>query len=180
MEHNSVHLCAVWRCFKTKKIIYHILDPDKDSLTPISLEMLTEELPRLLQTLLISVEHTINRVPFDELSFPQNDDSDDGELKKRSSDANKLANKSKFSPNGSPKCGLKRREIITKSKSLHGRYALRRFSNKNEMDEKVYTDSTTVSEPNIMPLFCLGGSFPHIDSDEDSADDGTKTPKERK
>lgn len=181
---KRVHLCAVWHKFESDKIVYHILDPDKDPLTSISLEMLTEELPQLLQTLLVSVEQTINRIPFDELAFPSAALEEDDEA----ADANSMRKKAvTSSPHGSPKCGLKRREIITKNnKALHGRYALRRMSlNKCENDAKkegnTSSTSTAAKEPSAMPLFCLGGSFPHIDSDEDSgADDASKSSNERK
>lgn len=187
---NIVNLCAVWRKFESNRIVYHILDPDKDPLTSISLEMLTEELPQLLQTLLVSVEQTINRIPFDELSFPSCvQDGDDDEAADETSKRKSLQTKpvTNGSPNGSPKCGLKRREIITKNnKMLHGRYALRRQSlNKSENDSKKEANASsatsTTKEPSAMPLFCLGGSFPHIDSDEDSgADDASKSSNERK
>lgn len=187
-SNRNVNLCAVWRKFETDKIVYHILDPDKDPLTSISLEMLTEELPQLLQTLLVSVEQTINRIPFDELSFPSSargiDDDDDNDVDEPNGETGmrKMRPVTTASPNGSPKCGLKRREIITKNnKTLHGRYALRRMSlNKSENEAKkegnVSPATSTTKELNAMPLFCLGGSFPHIDSDEDSnADDASKS-----
>lgn len=191
---GGVNLCAVWRKFETNQIAYHCLDPNKDPLTSISLEMLTEELPQLLQTLLVSVEQTINRIPFDELSFPSaaHDDGDEaaGGSSMRKTNTTSSLHTTKpvtASPNGSPKCGLKRREIITKNnKTLHGRYALRRLSlNKCESDSKkegnASSTTSTIKEPSAMPLFCLGGSFPHIDSDEDSgADDASKSSNERK
>lgn len=182
-QHFNVYLCAVWRSHKQQKLVYHILDPDKNPLTPISLEMLTEELQQLLQNLLISVEQTINRIPLDELSFPIHDDN---YLVHR--DNYQHINKSQNNPQNSPKCGLKRREIITKSNnSIHNRYALRRMSNhkiesdnnnnNNSNNSKVMDNQATVlnTEPSTMPLFCLGGSIPHIDSDEESGDDLTKS-----
>lgn len=180
---NTVNLCVVWRKFETKEIAYHILDPDKDPLTSISLEMLTEELPQLLQTLLVSVEQTINRIPFDELSFPASNGHDDDDEPFGGNGMRKSLQQQKpvtSSPIGSPKCGLKRRDIITKNnKTLHGRYALRRMSlNRSENDSSAVS---AAKEPGAMPLFCLGGSFPHIDSDEDSgADDASKSTNERK
>lgn len=181
---NTVNLSVVWRKFESKQIAYHILDPDKDPLTSISLEMLTEELPQLLQTLLVSVEQTINRIPFDELSFSSsNGQEDDDDVAIGGNGMRKSVQQKPVtaSPNGSPKCGLKRREIITKNnKTLHGRYALRRMSlNKSENDSST---TSAAKGPGAMPLFCLGGSFPHIDSDEDSgADDASKsTGNERK
>lgn len=180
---NTVNLSVVWRKFESKEIAYHIFDPDKDPLTSISLEMLTEELPQLLQTLLVSVEQTINRIPFDELSFPSSNGHDDDDETIGGNGMRKSGMQQKpvtASPNGSPKCGLKRREIITKNnKTLHGRYALRRMSvNKSENDSSAIS---ATKEAGAMPLFCLGGSFPHIDSDEDSgADDASKSLNERK
>lgn len=211
-EDTYVNLCAVWRSFKNNLVVYQILDPIKDSLTSISLEMLTEDLPQLLQSLLVSVEQTINRVPFDELAFPKFIDDDDVDSPKSGhstsiasnfqssnshlSDAsNKSDDRTAFG-NGSQKYAIKRREIITKHKPMQNRYTLRRMSNnKNDSDKKdiqststssskiaaaAAAPTTTMNQPNNMPLFCLGGSFPHIDSDEDSGDDATKSSTERK
>lgn len=205
-ENCYVNLCAVWLSQQTNKISYHILNPDIDSLTSISLEMLTEELPQLLQSLLVSVEETINRVPIDELIFPKyidiEDEFDSQPITNDTNSNSKTENRLKIGTNGSPKCGLKRREIITKNKPLQNRYTLRRMSNKIDLDNRgktnvsylrsVTASSTTTSfadvtkatatntDNSIMPLFCLGGSFPHIDSDEDSGDDGIKSTTERK
>lgn len=167
-------LCAVWR---SGNIIYHPLIPDKNQLSPIALEMLAEDLPNLLQSLLIGVEHTINRVSLDELSFPHdriNDKFDHPKVDK--SQQNKLI----FTPTGSPKCGIKRRELITKNKQIN-KVALKRIvtsksdqtmeANRHDEGSDRSADSP---EPVSMPLFCLGGSFPHIDSDEDSCDDSAK------
>lgn len=196
-EKNRVNLCAVWRSQKSHKIVYRTLDPIKDLLTSISLEMLTEDLPQLLQSLLVSVEQTINRVPFDELAFPKYIDDDDEIDHQKANDDSASGQKPDNRTNssdGSPKCGIKRREIITKNKPLQNRYTLRRMSIKTEMDNREKRDvnvaalSTASATPtsniinttsNMMPLFCLGGSFPHIDSDEDSGDDG-KSPNDRK
>lgn len=166
-------LSAVWR---SGNIIYHPLNPDKNQLSPIALEMLAEDLPNLLQSLLIGVEHTINRVSLDELSFPHDrvDKFDYPKLEKTTQQ--KLI----LTPTGSPKCGIKRRELITKNKQIN-KFALKRIitsksdqtmeTNRNDEGSDRSTDSP---EPVSMPLFCLGGSFPHIDSDEDSGDDSTK------
>lgn len=184
-EDQSTHLCAVWRSPINLKIIYHTLDPDKDSLTPIALEMLADDLPQLLQSLLVGVEHAISRVPLDVLTFPTKDDDSDNIT--IDSNGKQQTNRSILSPNGSPKCGLKRRDIITKNKS-NGRYALRRMSNKIENEHKngksnvteILNTSNIETEPSTMPLFCLGGSFPHIDSDEESGDDLINTSKDGK
>lgn len=221
---HSVELCSVWRSHKTQSVVYQTLDPYKHSLTSISLEMLTEDLPQLLQSLLVSVEQTISRVPFDELAFPKYPDDDGGggveNHKLNESGGGAGANQKNeqaaaISGIGSPKCAIKRREIITKNKPLQNRYTLRRMSIKTELDSRerrVDVGATTSTHPspltstptatvttsttsatttsnvnaninamnNAMPLFCLGGSFPHIDSDEDSCDDGSKSPNERK
>lgn len=208
-----VDLCSVWRSQKTQSVIYQTLNPYTHSLTSISLEMLTEDLPQLLQSLLVSVEQTISRVPFDELAFPKYIDDDDGiDMHKMNecADGNQKTEQFAISGNGSPKCAIRRREIITKNKPIPNRYTLRRMSIKTEMDSRekrhdihalihsstpqTLTSVSTVTPAtaatasnasastnmnatqNSMPLFCLGGSFPHIDSDEDSSDDGTKSP----
>lgn len=207
---SGVNLCAVWRSFKTQTVVYRTLDPIKYSLTAISLEMLTEDLPQLLQSLLVSVEQTISRVPFDELAFPRYMDDDEIDNPKSTND-NASNNGQRIeqrviSGSGSPKCAIKRRENITKNKPIQNRYTLRRMSIKADSDsrDRRQTDATaalpsstattnvnsvtttttatttTTTTNNMMPLFCLGGSFPHIDSDEDSGDDGTKSPNERK
>lgn len=152
------------------------MDPKNDSLAPISLEMLAEELPQLLQSLLVGVEHAISRVPLDALTFPHKED----EIPQQEANAvaeigyKQQTNRVVLSPIGSPKCGLKRRDIITKNKSINSRYALRRMSNKTEKKTGTETVNND-AEPSSMPLFCLGGSFPHIDSDEESGDDLIKT-----
>lgn len=185
-DKNSTHLCAVWRSPANSEIVYRTLDPYRDSLTPIALEMLADELPQLLQSLLIGVEHAINRVPLDVLTFPYKDD-DDVCL----NTTGRPTNRAILSPNGSPKCGLRRRDIVTKNKSGNGRYALRRMSNKIENDHKngkaCITDTLNASggsscetDSCSMPLFCMSGSFPHIDSDEESVDDSIKTSKSGK
>lgn len=231
---GHVELCSVWRSQKTQSVVYQTLDPYQHSLTSISLEMLTEDLPQMLQSLLVSVEQTISRVPFDELAFPKYPDDDDGggggsggsggsggienhKLNESgggggAGSGQKTEQAAAISGIGSPKCAIKRREIITKNKPLQNRYTLRRMSIKTELDSRekrveattsthpspltstpiatltTSTSATTTSNANVnanatnnaMPLFCLGGSFPHIDSDEDSCDDGTKSPIERK
>lgn len=205
---GHVVLCAVWRSFKTQRVVYHELDSAKDALTSISLEMLTEDLPQLLQSLLVSVEQSINRisrVPFDELAFPKCTDDDEIENHKVndiSSGQQQQQQQQKLDGGPiSPKCGsIKRRENITKNKPLQNRYTLRRMSVKSNTDIQdkkeigaaaaddvsAIPSSTTTTKintsNNMMPLFCLGGSlsFPHIDSDEDSGDDVTKSPNDRK
>lgn len=204
-EKNYINLCAVWRSFKSNLVVYQILDPIKDSLTAISLEMLTEDLPQLLQSLLVSVEQTITRVPFDGLTFPKSND-DEGcnapnpnELSSNTATTRVVqsSDKNHKYATESSKCSIKRREIITRHKPVQNRYTLRRMSySKNESENSETNDiqlmnskpSTTTSTStamncntsNNMPLFCLGDSFPHIDSDEDSGDDAAKSSNERK
>lgn len=193
-EEQYVKLCAVWRSSKTQKIVYRTLNSRKDSLTSISLEMLTEDLPQLLQSLLVSVEQTISRVPFDELAFPKYlDDDHENAIQRTANDSGlglEIENRQTVpGSNGSPKCGIKRREILTKNKPPQNRYTLKRISIKSDLEKKEASLSTLPSPTvttsintsnNMMPLFCLGGSFPHIDSDEDSGDDGSKARNERK
>lgn len=203
----SVQLSAVWRSASPNlSVVYRQLDPDRTILSPIALEMLADELPQLLQSLLVGVEHAINRVPLDELtlfhgatsanSVHRNTDQQTSIDDRLSSAASKLI----LSPLGSPKCGLKRRELINKSK-LSNKYAQKRMSGKGvECDRTSFkspsferssgtssndvvpsggcVDSSTCSTPEpvcMLPLFCLGRSFPHIDSDEESGDDTIKS-----
>lgn len=171
---HCVELCAVWRASHENKIIYHPLDPDKDHLTPLTLDMLGEDLPTLLQTLLVGIEHQICRVSLNDVaSFNQEKVCVNGNNKE-----DDATNNHKTSPKS---CGLKRRELITKNKVINSKYSLKRMnsalknasddsgSHKNESGDGV--DSPL--DPTSMPLFCLGGSFPHIDSDEDSCEDST-------
>lgn len=192
----KVELCAVWR---TNNFIinYHPLNPVKDSFGPIGIEMLAEELPQLLQSLLVGVEHAINRISLDELNFPHESKYTAGETtteRKLSDPAHIL------SAQNSPKCALKRRELITKNKYLNNKYVMKRMSQKkqqlqvNSIDEcktivggecnvidlnglntiemdNSGTSCSVADGKNTMPLFCLGGSFPHIDSDEETVDD---------
>lgn len=167
--------------------------------------MLTEDLPQLLQSLLVSVEQTITRVPFDGLAISKSNDNEgingpsSNEL---TSNIAKTRVIQSFDKNNeyateSSKCSIKRREIITRHKPLQNRYTNRRISySKNESDNSETNDfQLMISKPSIttststyincntsnnMPLFCLGGSFPHIDSDEDSSDDVAKSSNDRK
>lgn len=171
-DKKSPSLCAVWRSQINSNIVYHPLDPDKDSLSPLAIEMLSEELPQLLQSLLVGVERAICRVPLDELAFPTRSDF---------SSISDESDSNISSPKRSIECSLKRREIITKNKIINNKYALKRITNKSEIEKNSYSknDSGNCEDNNIatsaetisMPLFCLGGSFPHIDSDEESGDD---------
>jgi len=218
----SAALYACWRAAIVNEsaavIVYRQLDPDKDPITPLSVEMLAgEDLPHLLQTLLVGVEHAICRIPLDELTFPPHSPSPP---------CDQLSNSDLIDCNSSSskQCNLKRRELITKNNSINKKYAIKRTSCSNlsqseqqQVDESetasaaatsksndvsitpVAAASTTsnnlINETNPMttttttttttsssaattsttqPLFCLGGSFPHIDSDEESGDDAKK------
>lgn len=233
-------LCATWRYTTSVVGVTHvqrkrIRPTDVRSafkcVTPAQslTEMLAEELPHLLQSLLVGVEHAINRVPLDELSvfhpsetaaaaaLSQHHSSTataaaaaaattttsststltatrSGSAAPSSAAAHHHSAKLLLSPLGSPKCGLKRREMINKNK-LSNKYALKRMTSKAESaqqsasqplsagadgapDAADFTTAATAFEgsrtdPPLsnLPLFCLGRSFPHIDSDEESGDD---------
>lgn len=184
-----------------------------DPITPLSIEMLAgEDLPHLLQTLLVGVEHAICRVPLDELTFPpcpsvsnatqQNviDSATDSNV----TDARNAANKRS-------ECNIKRQELITKNNSINKKYTAKRItcsgSSQSQTNESENRDDETIAARELtagtnlslndvstsnnltnetdsltstgavastLPLFCLGGSFPHIDSDEESGDDAKK------
>lgn len=194
------------------EISYRELDPDKDPLTPLHIEMLAgEELPHLLQTLLVGVEHAICRIPLDELTFPSSITkfNVDRDLKAKSygsgDTASLIDDKNASSKRVTTECNLKRRELITKNNSINKKkYAVKRISqsgsicdnesetpddgdqigvnNKESVDDSRstndYLNGNSESPPitaSTLPLFCLGGSFPHIDSDEESGDDANKS-----
>lgn len=186
-----------------------------DPITPLSIEMLAgEDLPHLLQTLLVGVEHAICRIPLDELTFPPYPPCPSVSS---SSDHNVIEFATDYSTderNAASKraeCNLKRRELITKNNSINKKYAVKRItcngstqltpSESETLDDeivareltastnplndavsaapKVLTNETeataTGAVASTLPLFCLGGSFPHIDSDEESGDDAKKS-----
>uniref|UniRef100_A0A182TVS4 Uncharacterized protein n=1 Tax=Anopheles melas TaxID=34690 RepID=A0A182TVS4_9DIPT len=115
-------------------IVYRRLDPIRDPVTPLAVEMLTEDLPALLQNLLVGIERAISRVPLEDLSFPTPDggltvpasvttattapsDPDGDENGELLNEAGRPAANS--STPGTPKLGLlKRRELITKNNKL--------------------------------------------------------------
>lgn len=200
------------------EISYRELDPDKDPIVPLHIEMLAgEELPHLLQTLLVGVEHAICRIPLDELTFPSpssitkyHSSNVDRDPKAANATTTSLIaivddkNASSGSKRVTTECNLKRRELITKNNSINKKkYAVKRISqsgsicdnNESEtLDDEIEVvvaaaansstkesvdDSSTNEYLNgntasTLPLFCLGGSFPHIDSDEESGDDAKK------
>uniref|UniRef100_A0A8D8IBJ9 Pleckstrin homology domain-containing family G member 4B n=1 Tax=Culex pipiens TaxID=7175 RepID=A0A8D8IBJ9_CULPI len=221
--------------------------------------MLAEDLPALLQNLLVGIERAICRVPLEELSFPPaaaecGADTPDEIDDRHNNNTDRQQDNGKYilTTPGTPKIGLKRRELITKNKLVNNKYAaLKRITpsttatthnntngnsfinrsngEKSENTQRVNgnqcndgglaagttggqndnaakdsgirlhdTGGTTsaagvggtggnggssdnhqsadaaAADINSMPLFCLGGSFPHIDSDEESGDDMKK------
>lgn len=179
------------------EITYRELDPDKDPITPLHIEMLAgEELPHLLQTLLVGVEHAICRIPLDELTFPSSiskfNSLDVSHDQIASDTASLIDDKNALSKRTTTECNLKRRELITKNNSINKKkYAIKRISQSgsicdnesetldDEVCDKEYVNEVPLTSPPIttstLPLFCLGGSFPHIDSDEESGDDAKKS-----
>lgn len=147
-----------------------------------------EDLPHLLQTLLVGVEHAICRIPLDELTFPP--------CPNVSNSIEFAADYSMDEKNAASKraeCNLKRRELITKNNSINKKYAIKRCNGRESESVEFETvegltasaspacdgavnegNSGAASLPSTLPLFCLGGSFPHIDSDEESVDDARK------
>lgn len=137
--------------------------------------MLPNELSELLQSLLTIVEQIINRIPPEEISLSNDDE---GKSIEKESTKYETLNKSKSNLLPymiSPKCGLRRQELITKNNIVNNKYTLRRMSSENDQNASGKTDLSDKIPENQeimqMPLFCLGGSFPHIDSDEESDDD---------
>lgn len=214
---SALYVC--WRASSINEsgIIYRKLDPDKDPITPLYIEMLAgEELPHLLQTLLVGVEHAICRIPLDELTFPPCPPIIKSTQQKHSNDSIDNGNDNiddKSTASGKQQrleCNLKRRELITKNNSINKKYttAVKRItcngtssSSSIECDNESETTaldgeiivkesvdstndilngndiqhSTDTTITSTLPLFCLGGSFPHIDSDEESGDDSKKS-----
>ncbi|XP_011180766.2 uncharacterized protein LOC105211141 isoform X1 [Zeugodacus cucurbitae] len=220
-------------------------------LSALTLEMLTsDELPQLLQHLLVGVEHSIERVSLNELQMPASttatttrmplatDEANNNGISGSGSNNNNHNNKNIASSllrcsnnntiTNSPKCALRRSELITKNKVLNNKFMLRRLTNRqdsmnstssgqscgssgstssdelmrcngshhntynnnhnnsnnhnninstsgnaNTLDpSKMVAGSTnSASTSPALPLFCLGNSFPHIDSDEENADE---------
>ncbi|XP_020714203.1 uncharacterized protein LOC101455976 isoform X3 [Ceratitis capitata] len=242
--------------------------PPPTHLSALTLEMLTsDELPQLLQHLLVGVEHSIERVSLNELQMPApttaittgattalplatdeaNNNSNNYSHNTRSSNKNNNNNSNSATTTNSslircsnnntitnsPKCALRRSELITKNKILNNKFMLRRLTNRQDSmnstssgqscgssgstssDELIRcnTSSTgnnnninnhnnislavhnlllgtnagsSIADPSslkapppppagstnsastspALPLFCLGNSFPHIDSDE--------------
>lgn len=161
-----------------------------------------EDLPHLLQTLLVGVEHAICRIPLDELTFPPCPTVSDCNHQNVIEYTTDYSMDDKNAASKRAECNLKRRELITKNNSINKKYAIKRTScngsstpvNESEiLDEESgvirareltasQNDSSTIENDlqtgavaSTLPLFCLGGSFPHIDSDEESGDDAKKS-----
>ncbi|KFB50947.1 AGAP006188-PA-like protein [Anopheles sinensis] len=254
-------------------VVYRRLDPIRDPITPLAVEMLTEDLPALLQNLLVGIERAISRVPLEDLSFPSPAPPDQPEPGPEATPTPTPATAAADAhdggkhvtatgePPGTPKLGLlKRRELITKNNKLlinskytqlhrrqpstggvsganlstapsavggnhaephqHGpaaRFGVVANGGKSETTPQInggggggggnqrndglsvticdtggvegggggcvgaenggdngQSPSPSADIGSSMPLFCLGGSFPHIDSDEESSDEQKK------
>ncbi|XP_069967853.1 serine-rich adhesin for platelets isoform X7 [Bactrocera oleae] len=215
-------------------------------LSALTLEMLTsDELPQLLQHLLVGVEHSIERVSLNELQMPDSTTAATaapGPLASDGANNNGKSNNNNKSSSGgsatnsslmrcsnnntttnSPKCALRRSELITKNKVLNNKFMLRRLTNRQDSmnstssgqscgssgstssDELLHCNGShhtsynnnnhnniispsgtantvdplkmsagstnSASTSPALPLFCLGNSFPHIDSDEENTDE---------
>lgn len=200
-----------WYSQQTGRVSFRPLDSDcisGASLGPLALEaMLAEELPQLLQTLLVGVERVICRLPLDDLSFPTSSYNDTHKLLVSSDNATADTPPSIISSSSTGhddeelaevesgghrrplESGLKRRELITKNKMMGTKYALLRAI-KSEKTSSAQSScpgqQAPLAEVNAMYAmadegggaegFGLGGglAFPHIDSDEESADEATK------
>lgn len=220
---SGVDLCAVWRTPATvfgSTVQSRTIDYSNSYLSPLSLEMLSDELPQLLQNLLVGVERAIGRISLTDLSFPTGltaahdisafdtilygiDETVTTTTTSLASTTSATLMNDKNLPN-SPKCALKRSELITKNKMLNNKYLLRRLSGKQDNgscnvqttsmttnscrvggsnesassdDSQTTTNTITTPTPttSFMPLFCLGNSFPHIDSDEEVNPDEKQT-----
>lgn len=142
---------------ETEHVQFHLIDTNDlkgASVGPLSLEaMLAEELPQLLQTLLVGVERVICRLPLDDLSFPSSsahNPNNDTHERLPVSPNNASATNATATTAQSTSCknsnadedpntevesggqrrpiesGLKRRELITKNKMMGTKYALLR------------------------------------------------------
>lgn len=206
---NWIQINVSYLFINKLRLFFNKLSLCTDPLTPLSIEMIAEDLPHLLQTLLVGVERAICRIPLDELTFPTSTTvsgcGDHNVIECCTADCLMDA---KNAASKRADCNLKRRELITKNNSINKKYAIKRITcsgtstNESEVvdEEAERTRELTAStNPNgvapssadisaasendslttgavasTLPLFCLGGSFPHIDSDEESGDDARK------
>ncbi|XP_043065127.1 uncharacterized protein LOC108086975 isoform X2 [Drosophila ficusphila] len=213
-------LYAVWRSScKEESVQSHCIDHENPGQLPLSvlqLEMSTAaaalmaadggELPQLLQNLLVSVERSIERVSLNELQMPMHHFGPGEDL------LDEANNNGCSNVMGSPKCALRRSDLITKNKLFSSRYMLRRLTNRQDSMNSTSSGNSNVSDRSssssssssssageelltsnleakkrsnngganeatsgastspALPLFCLGNSFPHIDSDEEPGD----------
>ena len=67
-------------------------------------------------------------------------------------------------------CTLKRGELVTKSKKLPDKYVQKTKDIQSD-DITSTNEDNEVESVSSIPLFSLGGTFHHIDSDEESGDD---------
>ncbi|KAI8121287.1 Puratrophin-1 [Lucilia cuprina] len=223
-------------------------------LSTLALEMLSDDLPQILQSLLIGVENSLERLSLNQLpQIPFNGDGNGGDTSchnnnnlsanttatgtttQTSSSSSLRDEKNHYGtlngrlqlPN-SPKCALRRSELITKNKLHNNKYMLRRLTNRQDSmnstssgnssasglsnassDSDSYAKSHLINSNNnrniissnnnnnsckiittaaattipqtetktnelnspALPRFCLGNSFPHIDSDEENTED---------
>ncbi|XP_017027588.1 pleckstrin homology domain-containing family G member 4B isoform X1 [Drosophila kikkawai] len=217
-EADSIaRLYAVWRSSRKEESVQsHCIDhtnPRQLPLSVLQLEMTTAaaalmaadsgELPQLLQNLLVSVERSIERVSLNELQLQMHPGED------LLDEANNNGCSHGQSLVGSPKCALRRSDLITKNKLFNSRYMLRRLTNRQDSMNSTSSGNSNVSDRSsssssgssageelqsssneakkrnsngneasgvstspALPLFCLGNSFPHIDSDEEPSDCG--------
>ncbi|KAH8293553.1 hypothetical protein KR054_001484 [Drosophila jambulina] len=216
-------LYAVWRSSRKEESVQsHCIDhtnPRQLPLSVLQLEMTTAaaalmaadsgDLPQLLQNLLVSVERSIERVSLNELHLQMHPSED------LLDEANNNGCSHGQSLVGSPKCALRRSDLITKNKLFNSRYMLRRLTNRQDSMNSTSSGNSNVSDRSsssssssgssageelqctsssssneakkrnsngneasgvstspALPLFCLGNSFPHIDSDEEPSDCG--------
>ncbi|GAB0100254.1 pleckstrin homology domain-containing family G member 4B isoform X5 [Sergentomyia squamirostris] len=167
-------LQAVWHSSKSG-ITYRCLGLQQAALSPLAIEMLADDLPQLLQSLLVGVERVICRLPLDDLIFPAS-----AAVEEISEISGEEINENSTAPRRLPESTIKRRELITRNTMISNKYTLLRAikSESGTLDSASPTssnDSTSAPDPAAMPLFCLSGSFPHIDSDEESCDETKKT-----
>lgn len=158
-----------------------------------------EDIPHLLQTLLVGVEHAICRVPLDELTFPT---QYGGNVSVSNSIHKCELDRTTQLTNENSESNTKHRALITTNNSINKKYTSNNYASKritsngilhenetsqtnndivddeaNNLTEhtKVIDDeNSSITGSSNLPLFCLGGSFPHIDSDEESGDDSRK------
>ncbi|XP_032309629.1 uncharacterized protein LOC6493522 isoform X2 [Drosophila ananassae] len=240
-------LYAVWRSTRPQETVQsQCIDHENPRQLPLSvlqLEMTTAaaaimaadggELPQLLQNLLVSVERSIERVSLNELQMQLHPGQGEDLLDEANNNNNNNSciglgiasgiNNSSNNSNsnslvGSPKCGLRRSDLITKNKLFNNRYMLRRLTNRQDSMNSTSSGNSNVSDRSssssssggeelltnsieakkrsshgsnstnnnnnnneacgtstspALPLFCLGNSFPHIDSDEEPCDSGS-------